>query len=63
MKTTTLNTCCEATQKVMVAKLTRLTHKTAIAPSGRKLYHLKFLLQAASPGTFGYMLLLYYSCN
>jgi hypothetical protein len=24
------------------------------APSGRELYHLQFLLQAASPETFGY---------
>jgi hypothetical protein len=28
------------------------------APSGRKLYHLQFLLQAASSETFGYILVL-----
>jgi len=27
-------------------------------PSGRELYHLQFLLQAASPETFGYTLIL-----
>jgi len=34
---TTINTCSEATQRVMVAKLTRLAHKIAYttAPSGR----------------------------
>jgi len=40
----------------MAAKLTRPTHKIAIAPSDRKLYHLQFSLQAASPETFGYTL-------
>jgi hypothetical protein len=30
MKSTTINTRCEATQRVMAAKLTRLTHKIAI---------------------------------
>jgi hypothetical protein len=29
---TTINTCWEATQRVMMAKLTRLTHKIAIQP-------------------------------
>jgi len=40
----------------MTAKRTRLTHKIAIinAPSGREQYHLQFSLQAASPETFGY---------
>jgi hypothetical protein len=53
---TTINTRWEATQMVMAAKLTRLTHKISdtIAPSGRELYHLKFSLQTASPETFGY---------
>jgi len=43
-------------QRVMEAKLTRLTHKIAIqlAHNGRELYHLQFSLQAASPETFGY---------
>jgi len=41
----------------MAAKLTRLTHKShTTAPSGKQLYHLQLLLQAASPGTFGYIL-------
>jgi hypothetical protein len=42
----------------MAAKLTILTHKIAIQlhPSGRELYHLQFSLQAASPETFGYIL-------
>jgi hypothetical protein len=42
----------------MAAKLTRLTHRIAIqlAPSGKELYYFHFLLQAASPGTFGYTL-------
>jgi len=45
-------------QRVTAAKLTRLTHKIVIiAPSSRKLYHLQFSLQAASPETFGYTLL------
>jgi len=30
MKQTTTNTHCEATQKIMAAKLIRLTHKIAI---------------------------------
>jgi hypothetical protein len=53
---TTTNTRCEATQRVMAAKLTRLTHKIAmqLAPSGRELYHLQFSLQSASPETSGY---------
>jgi hypothetical protein len=48
----------EATQRAMAAKLTRLTHKNSDTngPSGRELYHLQFLLQAASPETFGYTL-------
>jgi len=41
----------------MAAKLTRLTHKTAITQSGRELYHLQFSLQAASPETSVYILL------
>jgi hypothetical protein len=45
-------------QRVMVAKLMRVTHEIAIAPSGRELYHLQFSLQAASPETFGYTLVL-----
>jgi hypothetical protein len=40
----------------MAAKLTRLTHKIdTTALSGRRLYHLQFSLQAASPETFGYI--------
>jgi len=38
----------------------RLTHKIAIqltAPSGRELYHLQFLLQAASPEILEYILI------
>jgi hypothetical protein len=59
-KPTTINTYWEATQSVMAAELTRLTHKIAIQlqPSGRELYHLPFSLQAASPETFGYTLVL-----
>jgi len=42
----------------MAAKLTRLTHKNSVttALSGRELYHLQFLLQAASLETFGCIL-------
>jgi hypothetical protein len=49
--------CCPL-QRVMEAKLTRLTQKISIttAPSGRELYHLQFSLQAASPETFCYTL-------
>jgi hypothetical protein len=51
------NTHWEATQRVMAAKLTRLTHKNsdATARSGREPYHLQFSLQEASPETFGRM--------
>jgi hypothetical protein len=52
---TTINTRWEATQRVMAAKLTRLTHKIVIHLQ-RELYHLQFSLQAASPETFGYTL-------
>jgi hypothetical protein len=46
---TTINTGREATQRVMAAKLNRLTHKNDITvPSGRELYHLQFSLQAAN---------------
>jgi hypothetical protein len=57
---TTTNTHWEATQRVMAAKLSILTHKIPIqpAPSGRDLYHLQFSLQAASPETFGYTLVI-----
>jgi hypothetical protein len=43
---TTINTLWEATQRVMAAKLTRLTHKNSdtIAPSDRELQHLQFSL-------------------
>jgi hypothetical protein len=56
---TTINTRLEATQRVMAAKLTRLSHKKrdTIVPSGRKLYHLHFSLQVDSPETFGYAVL------
>jgi ribosomal silencing factor RsfS len=45
----------------MVAQLTRRTHKIAIqvhlmSESRREPYHLQFLLQVASPVTFGYNL-------
>jgi hypothetical protein len=43
----TINTRWEATQMVMAAKLTRLTHSQSsdtTAPSGRELYHLQFSL-------------------
>jgi len=43
----------------MAAKLTILTHKIAIQlhlMAERELYYLQFLLQAASPETFGYIL-------
>jgi hypothetical protein len=55
---TTINTRSEATQRVMVAKLTRLTHKNSdtIALRGRELYYVQFSLLAASPETFGYIL-------
>jgi hypothetical protein len=45
------------------------THKTdsqnrdTTASSGRELYHLQFLLQAASPETFGYTLICTYKCT
>jgi hypothetical protein len=48
----------EATQRVMAAKLTRMTTQNSdtTAPSARELYHLQFSLQAAGPETFGYTL-------
>jgi hypothetical protein len=51
----------EATKSVMAAKLTRLTQRNSdtTAPSGRVLYHLQFSLQAVSPESFGYILVLY----
>jgi hypothetical protein len=44
----------------MAAKLTRLIHKNndTTAPSDRELYHLQFSLQAASPETFAYTLII-----
>jgi hypothetical protein len=43
----------------MAAKLTRLTQNaTTTAPSGRVPYHLQLSLQAASPYTFGYILVM-----
>jgi hypothetical protein len=56
---TTVNTLItiKATQRVMAAKLTRLIQNSGTtASSGRELYHLQFLLQAASPETFEYIL-------
>jgi len=48
---------CEATQRVMVAKLTRLTQNSnTTAPSGRELYQLQFSLQVTSLETSGYTL-------
>jgi hypothetical protein len=32
-------------------------NSNTVAPSGRELYHLQFSLQAASPETFGYTLI------
>jgi hypothetical protein len=48
----TTNTHLEATQRVVEAKLTRLTHNIidTTAPNDRELNHLQFSLQAASPG-------------
>jgi hypothetical protein len=52
-------TSWEATQGVMAAKLTRLTHKIAIRLHlVAELYHLQFSLQATSPETFRYTLVL-----
>jgi hypothetical protein len=42
-----------ATQRVMAAKLTGLSHKIAIQ---LELCHLRFSLQVVSPETFGYTL-------
>jgi len=43
----------------MAAKLTRLTQNIdTTSPSGRELYHFQSSLQTASPGTFGYTLVL-----
>jgi hypothetical protein len=43
----------------MATKLTRLTHKIAIELHLMvEFYHLQFSLQAASPETFGYILIL-----
>jgi hypothetical protein len=43
----------------MAAKLTTLTQNSdTTAPSGRELYNLLFSLQAASPETFGYTLVI-----
>jgi hypothetical protein len=55
---TVLNTHWEATQRVMAAKLTRLTQKNSdkTALNGRELYHLQFSFQATSPETSGYTL-------
>jgi hypothetical protein len=55
---TTINTRCEATQKVMAAKLIRLTHKIEIQ------LHLvaESSLHAASPETFGYTAVCMYVC-
>jgi hypothetical protein len=45
----------EAIQRVMAAKLARLTHKIAIQLHlVQQLYHLQFSLQAASSETFGH---------
>jgi hypothetical protein len=38
---------------------TDLQNSDTTATSGRNLYHLQFLLQAASPETFGYILVFY----
>jgi hypothetical protein len=55
---TTINTRWEATQIVIAAKFTRLTHKIVIHTtlSGRELYRMQLSLQVASPETFGYTL-------
>jgi hypothetical protein len=55
--TITINTHWEGTQRVIAAKLSRLTHKIAIQLHlMAELWHLQFSLQAASPETFGYTL-------
>jgi hypothetical protein len=47
------------TRLPMAAKLTGLTQNSdTTAPSGIELYHVQFSLQAASPETFGYTLLI-----
>jgi hypothetical protein len=48
----------EVTQRVMAAKVTRLTRKIEIQLHlvAESLYHLQFSVQAASPETFGYTL-------
>jgi hypothetical protein len=50
---TTINTQ-EATQRVIAAQLTRLTHKMIQLHLVTELYHLQLSLQAASPESFGY---------
>jgi hypothetical protein len=43
----------------MAAELTsQMQNSDTTAPSGEELYHLQFPLQAASPETFGYTLIL-----
>jgi len=48
----------ETTKRVMAAKLTTMSHKTATQPHlvTRELYHLQFSVRAAGPETFGYTL-------
>jgi hypothetical protein len=59
---TEINTRSEATQRVMAAKLTRLTHKiaTQLHLVSQSCYNLQFSFQASSPETFGYTLVLPY---
>jgi hypothetical protein len=47
-------------ERIMAAKPTKLTHKiaTQLHQVARSWYHLQFSLQAASPETFGYTLIL-----
>jgi len=50
----------EATERVMMAKLSRWNSDTT-APSGREQYHLQFMLQTVSLEAFGYTLVQH--CN
>jgi len=53
---TKINTCCEAMQKVLAAKTqyTCSEDNNIMAPSGKKLYYLLFLVLAVRSETSGY---------
>jgi hypothetical protein len=55
-QTTTINTCWEATQRIMTAKLTRLTHKIAIQ---LQLVAENCTICSSSLETYGYILVLW----